>query len=114
MVDFILYLVTVILVLVWYFLRRHNKRTLNAHKTALNMVHGLKILEKYEPGKYMYKNQIEDIKDAIFYSCQFKEIEQKSFEQLIHSLESEKCLNHEEVKTLIELFDIKDMEGEQV
>ncbi|MCY9543624.1 hypothetical protein M5X00_24205 [Paenibacillus alvei] len=110
--NFILYLVIVALVLFAYFLRRHRKETVNAHLTAINMVIGLKLLEKYEPGQYLYHRQIEDIRDAIFYSCKFKEIEQKSFEQLIISLESEKSLNQEEVERLSELFDIKDAEGE--
>lgn len=103
----------VILAIVLFIVRRVNRRTLEAHLDAIKIVLGHKILEKYEPGNYLYPREIEQIRDALYTACDVRELNKNNFDHLIKSLESENSLNLEHAETLKEVFDLNNMAGEK-
>lgn len=107
-------LITAISVFCSLILRWLKKRYLKAHLTAITIVIAEKLLEKYEPGQHLYRRQIDEIKKAICYACEFRKIDLKDFDQMINSLESNNSLNYEEVERLGLLFDLQNTVGEQV
>lgn len=112
-VMFFLSILMVVLAIVSIILRKVNIRTLELAQKAIKIVLGHKVLEKYEPGNYLYPREIDHIKDALYTACEVRKINKNNFEHLIKSLESENSLSHEYVETLKEIFELNNMEREK-